>query len=179
MSVAQTVLKPGIESNYPINDNFIRFALNSTTLARNNDWNEVRPGMNRITGGGYEAMAREITTRLIECSVDNWGGNHECAVDAVAAGNAELFINYAKHELDWFPAISVSDDGQIMLEWTGDKYVSYISINKFGLIFVKTHKNQIGGDEDNKTLTFADKTDADLRNSLWKIFKSINDKDNI
>lgn len=165
--------------NYPVNDNRIS-VINSTTLIRYRDQEDVRPYVNRsITSGGYANMAVELLNRAIECRMENWGGCNECAIEDTTINNAKLFLKLSENELDWFPSISVSDEGHFVLEWSGDKYTSYVAINQYGVIFLKTHRSIIDGDEDNKTIVFADKTEVELRNSLWKIFKSINDKDSI
>jgi len=179
MPATQRILDQSINNGFPVNDNLISVT-NSTALIRIKDQELVRPFINQsITTGGYASMAIDIINRAIECYADNWGGYNECAIKDTTIENAKLFIKYAQNELDWFPAVSVSDDGYFLLEWIGDKYASYVSINNFGIIFLKTHKTIIGGDEDNKTITFADKTDVELKNALWKIFKAINDKESI
>ena len=179
MPEAQRAQRTTESINYPVNDNMISVT-NSTTLILRKDQNVVRPFMNQlITSGGYRNMVLELLNRAVECHVENWGGCNECAIEDTTINNAKIFLKFAENELDWFPSVSVSDEGHFVLEWSGDKYTSYVSINQYGVIFLKTHRVIIDGDEDNKTIVFADKTEVELRNSLWKIFKAINDKDSI
>ena len=163
--------------NYPANDTYIP-TITSTTQILYKDQECVRPSMNNlVTSTGYRTMSREIMNKAVECYKENWGGFDECPVNDATINNAKIFLRYCENQLDWFPTVSVSSDGQFMLEWVGEKYISYISINQYGIIFLKTHKTIVNGDEDNKTISFLDKNDFELKSSLWKIFKAINDKD--
>lgn len=177
MPETQTVSIAPENFNYPANDVYIP-TITSTTQIQYKDQESVRPSMNNlVTSNGYRTMAREILNKGVECYKENWGGCDECPVNDATINNAKIFLKYCENQLDWFPTVSVSSDGQFMLEWVGEKYISYICINQYGIIFLKTHKTILNGDEDNKTISFSDKNDFELKSSLWKIFKAINDKE--
>ena len=177
MPQTQTISAVSEDFNYPANDVYIP-TITSTTQIQYKDQKSVRPFVNNfVTSTGYRTMSREIMNKAIECYNENWGGFDECPVDDATINNAKIFIRYCENQLDWFPTVSVSSDGQIMLEWVGEKYISYISINQYGIIFLKTDKTIVNGAEDKKTILLANRPDFELRSSLWHIFKAINNKE--
>ncbi|MDR1195095.1 MAG: hypothetical protein LBL00_01290 [Endomicrobium sp.] len=125
----------------------------------------------------YDSIEERIEFYKNKCSIENWGGEGEASFDRLTIKNINFFKEIAFQYLEYTPDISVTNDGQLSLEWEGSKFTSMIRINKFGLLFLKTLKDQIDTDESSEILSFSNKSRENLDNSLSKIFLQINDKE--
>ncbi|MDR3113099.1 MAG: hypothetical protein LBU09_01850 [Endomicrobium sp.] len=169
-------------------------AVCSLQAITHNDWltkiidfdeSYITPNYNNLTTSLYEDTAEKIEFYKKKCSLQNWGGDNERAFDLTTIENINRFKEIIlKRCLEYPPFIYVTDDAQLAFEWESEKYQSFIRINKFGLIFMKTFKEKIvlhdgGGDEVCQSLYFLDKSDEDLKRSLYPIFIQINNTDSL
>jgi hypothetical protein len=125
---------------------------------------------------GIEVYKEEFENAIKEYSCDNWGGEEEIGLTEETIKNAKTFNTNLEY-FDDLHEISITNDGQISLEWIVGNFLNIIRINKFGVIFIKTHKNNISNsDEILKSISFSNKDTIEIKRSMWKISKDVNDK---
>lgn len=101
----------------------------------------------RISSAGQSSPAFQrslawgvLKARIIrwEALPDDWDGNEGVAPPKVAAGNAKLFVDAAKHAGAPLPSPFISGDGEIGFRWgRGDGFASVAFIDDHVVVFAR------------------------------------------
>lgn len=129
----------------------------------------------------YDIFISNINSCIARCSKFNWGGDGEDNFSDKTNSNIEKFISLIGETIEKIPEIAATNDGQLSLEWIGKTYENILRINQFGIVFIKTVKNILSTNSENEVqmiLSF-DKNDEELKRTLYKIMKFINDEDTL
>ena len=134
----------------------------------------------RLTQNIYDVFVNNIKSYIARCSFPNWGGDNEDSLSDQTINNINKFIELTEEFMEKIPDIAVTNDGQLSLEWIGEKYESILRINQFGIAFIKTVKDIVtdGENEMQMMISFTE-SDEDLRRSLYKVMKFVNDEDTL
>lgn len=155
----------------------------STLMTFDQDY--IYPSFINSTKSLYEDFEQQLNTYIYTVSQnDDWGGENEKALDAATINNINIFKDKAlKPYLEYLPYVYATNDGQLSFEWECEKYLSIIRINRFGLNFLKTLKDEIvcenNCDEASRILSFSGKPMADIERCFYIIFLQINDRNSL
>ena len=133
-----------------------------------------------LTQTVYDVFLNNIKSCVARCSFPNWGGDNEECLSDKTKNNINKFIELTEEFMEKIPDIAVTNDGQLSLEWIGEKYESILRINQFGIAFIKTVKDIVtdGENEMQMMISFTE-SDEKLRRSLYKVMKFVNDEDTL
>lgn len=134
----------------------------------------------KLTLTDYDFFLNDIKNYVLKCSKPNWGGDDEDAFSDKTKNNIRIFTELTRDFIEKVPDVTATNDGQLSLEWIGPKYESILRINQFGIAFIKTVKDILNdGENEIQMVVSFTQSHEELRRSVYKIMKFVNDEDTL